>query len=99
MWTVSLNRLRAKKVFEISTDIQHATAHNIWIGRNLSYRTAGQKVLGGSPFFRGSLDEVFIFNAPLTQQQILFLMKHNRFEPTSVEIGQSSGPDDRPVHN
>jgi hypothetical protein len=69
-----------KKVFEISTDIQHATAHNIWIGRNLSYRTAGQKVPGGSPFFRGCVDEVFVFNAALTQEQIVSLMKYNRLE-------------------
>jgi hypothetical protein len=69
-----------KKVFEISTDVQHATAHNIWIGRNLSYREAGQKVLGGSPFFRGCVDEVFVFNAALPQEQIISLMKYNHLE-------------------
>jgi hypothetical protein len=78
-----------KKVFEISTDIQHATAHNIWIGRNLSYRTAGQKVVGGSPFFRGCVDEVFIFNAALTQEQIISLMKYNRLEPLPAVAASS----------
>jgi hypothetical protein len=69
-----------KKVFEISTDIRDATAHNIWIGRNLSYREAGQQVPGG-PFFRGCVDEVFVFNAALTQEQIVSLMKFNRLDP------------------
>ncbi len=77
-----------KKVFEISTDIQDATAHNIWIGRNLSYRMAGQEVAGG-PFFRGCVDEVFVFNAALTQEQILSLMKFNRLE-NAPDRGQAS---------
>jgi hypothetical protein len=72
-----------KKVFEISTDVQDATAHNIWIGRNLSYRTAGQEVPGG-PFFRGCVDEVFVFNAALTQEQIVSLMKFNRLDDSAV---------------
>ena len=72
-----------KKVFEISTDVQDATAHNIWIGRNLSYRTAGQQVPGG-PFFRGCVDEVFVFNAALTQEQIVSLMKFNRLDEPAV---------------
>ncbi len=77
-----------KKVFEISTDIQDATAHNIWIGRNLSYQTAGQQVVGG-PFFRGCVDEVFIFNAALTPEQIVSLMKFNRLEDKAVSRGVS----------
>lgn len=72
-----------KKVFEISTDIRDASAHNVWIGRNLSYETAGQQVSGG-PFFRGCVDELFIFNAALTQEQIVSLMKYNRLEDPAV---------------
>jgi hypothetical protein len=73
-----------KKVFPVSTDVEHATAHNIWIGRNLSYREAGQQVLGGAPFFRGCVDEVFVFNAALPQEQIISLMKYNRLQPVPL---------------
>lgn len=78
-----------KKVFPISTDIEDASAHNIWIGRNLTYEKAGQEVPSG-PFFRGCVDEVFVFNAALTQEQIVSLMKFNRLDEPAVASGTAT---------
>jgi hypothetical protein len=66
-----------KAVQEVRTDTRSQAAHNLWIGRNLAYSEAGRPVPGG-PFFRGVLDEIFIFDAALSQGQIAELMKLNR---------------------
>lgn len=66
-----------KAVREIRTRITGEEAHNMWLGRNLSYRRVDQKAPHGR-FFRGSVDEVFVFNASLNQEQIRSLMKYNR---------------------
>jgi hypothetical protein len=36
----------------------------------------------GGPFFRGAVDEVFVLNAALDQEQIRSLLKYNRL-PTA----------------
>jgi hypothetical protein len=73
-----------KAVGEIRTEITGAEAHNMWLGRNLSYRgVEGSGALGR--FFRGGVDEVFVFNAALDQEQIRSVMKHGRLvRPASV---------------
>jgi len=71
-----------KAVQEIRTITSGALAHNMWLGRNLSYQTPNSWFTGG-PFFRGCLDEVFVFNAALNQEQLRSLMKHNRLPPQS----------------
>ncbi len=66
-----------KAVGEIRTEITGADAHNMWLGRNLSYR--GPEQGGGlGRFFRGGVDEIFVFNAALDQEQIRSVMKHGR---------------------
>jgi len=70
-----------KKVTQIDTDIGGTSARCIWIGRNLAYRAKWSVVQGG-PFFRGAVDEVFIVNAALNQEQIRSLLKYNRLPPT-----------------
>ncbi len=66
-----------KALQEIRTDTTGATAHNMWLGRNLSYQATYSRIRGG-PFFRGYVDEVFVFNAALNQEQLRSLMKYNR---------------------
>lgn len=65
-----------KAVREIRTQITGGQAHNMWLGRNLGYRGDDRYDLGR--FFRGGLDEVFVVNAALDQEQIRSLMRHNR---------------------
>ena len=79
-----------KALGEIRTQITGDEAHNMWIGRNLAYRGVGSPKGGVGRFFRGALDEVFVFNAALDQEQIRSLMKHNRL-PRSPALAQSSG--------
>jgi hypothetical protein len=68
-----------KAVREIRTQITGEGAHNMWLGRNLGYIRLGEPAPLGR-FFRGSVDEVFVFNASLNQEQIRSLMKYNRLE-------------------
>ena len=69
-----------KAVREIRTQITGDDAHNMWLGRNLNHRSAERPSYQGR-FFRGSLDEVFVFNTSLNQEQIRSLMKYNRLTP------------------
>ncbi len=83
-----------KAVGEIRTQITGAEAHNMWLGRNLTFRNDGT---GGSfgRFFRGCVDEVFVFNAALDQEQIRFLMKYNRLgrpAPAMAQGGRTAAP-------
>jgi ferric-dicitrate binding protein FerR (iron transport regulator) len=80
-----------KAVMEIRTATDTARAHNLWLGRNLNYEQLNWKVDGG-PFFRGCLDEFFVFDAALDQERIRFLMKHNRLPPPSSPIAQADRP-------
>lgn len=80
-----------KALMEIRTATDSARAHNLWLGRNLNYEELDSKVHGG-PFFRGCLDEVFVFDAALDQTRIRFLMKYNRLPPAPSPVAQASNP-------
>lgn len=69
-----------KAVGQIRTQITGPEAHNMWLGRNLGHQRIDQPNPMGR-FFRGSVDEVFVFNASLNQEQIRSLMKYNRLLP------------------
>lgn len=76
-----------KAVREIATDTSGPEAHGIWLGRNLN--TSPDEP---GHFFRGWVDEVFIFDAALGQEQIRSLVKHNRLPPPSLQAAASSAP-------
>jgi hypothetical protein len=76
-------------VREIRTEIGGPDAHNMWLGRNLAYREPGAGYSFGR-FFRGGVDEVFVFNAALDQEQIRSLMKSNRLPPPQM-VAQGGG--------
>lgn len=77
-----------KAVMEIRTATDTARAHNLWLGRNLNYEGVNWQVDGG-PFFRGCLDELFVFDAALDQERIRFLMKYNRLPPPPSPLAQA----------
>lgn len=79
-----------KAVREIRTQIDGAEAHNMWLGRNLAFRDSARPNHLGR-YFRGSVDEVFVFNASLNQEQIRALMKHNRIDLAPGPLAQASG--------
>jgi hypothetical protein len=80
-----------KAVMEIRTATDSARAHNLWLGRNLNYEGVNWKVDGG-PFFRGCLDELFVFDAALDQTRIRFLMKYNRLPPPESPVAKLGPP-------
>jgi hypothetical protein len=80
-----------KALQEIRTETTGALAHNMWLGRNLSFQSADSRIAGG-PFFRGCVDEVFVFNAALNQEQLRSLMKSNRLPPGPSQVARSGGP-------
>lgn len=67
-----------KAVREIRTDTDSRAAHGIWMGRPLSIWPDRKS---GDLFFHGWLDEVFVFDQALSQEQIRQLMKENRLTP------------------
>lgn len=69
-----------KAVREIRTETAGASARSIWPGHSLADQTPASQIARGS-FFRGCVDEVFVFSAALGQEQLRSLMKHNRAVP------------------
>lgn len=66
-----------KGVREIVTDTENA-GHGIFAGRNIGYRGQPLNQMQGGAFFRGSVDEIFIVAAALSQEQIQTVMRENR---------------------
>ncbi len=71
-----LEQISKKTLREINTQIEGAR-HGVWLGRNIAYRDAASNT-SDHRFFRGSVDEVFICDASLTQAEIRRLMTDNR---------------------
>jgi hypothetical protein len=78
-----------KAVREIRTRIDGDKAHNMWLGRNLAFRDPDRPNSLGR-YFRGAVDEVFIFDTALNQEQIRSLMKHNRLAPEPGPLAQAA---------
>jgi hypothetical protein len=73
----------AKQVRDIDTEIHPGDAllsHGVWLGRNLAFYDPTSSTTVGGRFFRGDLDEVFIFDAALSSDEIATLWKTNRPE-------------------
>ena len=64
-----------KTLSEINTDIRSA-GHGVWIARNLGFFAKSKSNPSGK-FFRGDIDEIYIFNEPLSHDQIVALMQKN----------------------
>jgi hypothetical protein len=62
-----------------NTKLHHPNSRPVFFGRNISYKPGKPGMADMvDKFFKGWLDEVYIFNSALNQDQIQSLMKHNR---------------------
>ncbi|QIF00274.1 LamG-like jellyroll fold domain-containing protein [Roseimicrobium sp. ORNL1] len=59
---------------EINTDVLNA-GHGVWLGRNVAFPDPVRKGDPGPRFFKGDLDEVFVFDAALSHQEVNTLMR------------------------
>jgi len=72
----TVDPVSSRTLGKIETKVEDAT-HGVWLGRNITGAP-------GSEFFRGAIDEVYIFDAALSQEEIRALMKYNKL-PISLE--------------
>ena len=70
-----LEPLSRKALREIDTQLEGAQ-HGVWLGRNIAHRDAVPAIAHGG-FFRGEIDEVFICDAALAQDEVRRLMNEN----------------------
>jgi hypothetical protein len=70
-----LEPISRRALRELNTRVDDA-AHGVWLGRNISYKSSWPDHQHGG-FFRGEVDEVFIFAGALGQAEIRHLMKTN----------------------
>lgn len=65
-----------KVVQEIAT--KASPSHGVWLGRNLAFYEDTIEMGESGRFFRGAVDEVYIFDGALSQRDIETLMRDNR---------------------
>lgn len=65
-------RVSRRALQEVRTEIDEAE-HGVWVGRNSSAKPGKRNVVNGG-FFRGELDELYIFDAALSQGELRQLM-------------------------
>lgn len=70
-----LETTTVRSIRAIDTDVRSASARRLHFGRNLGYREGSNNP---DRFFRGWLDEVHVFDAALSPEQIRSLMGNNR---------------------
>lgn len=66
-------RLSRRALQEVRTEIDQAK-HGVWLGRNVTHKEGRNNHPHGG-FFRGELDELYIFDAALSQTELLHLME------------------------
>ncbi|WP_016953891.1 LamG-like jellyroll fold domain-containing protein [Catenovulum agarivorans] len=71
-----LEKTNGKSVAKVNTKTSQNNSRPLALGRNIGYTAAHEK----DKFFRGAVDELYVFDAALEQQQIRQLMKNNLFE-------------------
>lgn len=70
-----LEPISRRALLEVNTRIEGAS-HGVWLGRNIAYNfSVPQHRHGG--FFRGEVDEVFIFAGALSHDEIIALKERN----------------------
>lgn len=83
-----LEQTISKAVCEVRTETHHEASRCVRLGRSIDSLDPPESAQRG--YFRGCLDEVYIFDAPLTQAQIASLMWHNRL-PENKEDARPLG--------
>ena len=71
-----LEAISQRTLREVRTDVETAD-HGVWIGRNIDPSRRSPENAGGG-FFRGAVDEVYIFSGALSQPEVLELMEKNQ---------------------
>ncbi|BDS06838.1 hypothetical protein NT6N_18780 [Oceaniferula spumae] len=66
-------RVSRRALQEVRTEIEQAE-HGVWLGRNTSFKKHQERNAQGK-FFRGGLDELYIFDAALSQAELLQIME------------------------
>ena len=72
-----LEQTSVKSVSAIQTDLDSPRSHPVMFGRNLAFSPANETTK--SRFFKGGLDEIFVFDTALEPEDIRRLMKTNRW--------------------
>lgn len=67
-------RLSRRALQEVRTEIDQAD-HGVWLGRNVTYTQGAKGYHSHGGFFRGELDELYIFDAALSQSELLEVMQ------------------------
>ncbi|MBK1832128.1 hypothetical protein JIN77_15430 [Verrucomicrobiaceae bacterium R5-34] len=62
---------------EVKTQVEKAK-HGLWVGRNVTYTLDSKTMNTQGGFFRGALDELYVFDAALSQSEILELMERGK---------------------
>ncbi|MEK7953521.1 LamG-like jellyroll fold domain-containing protein [Luteolibacter soli] len=70
-----LEPISRRSLQELNTRTEGAS-HGVWLGRNITYNQSVPNHHDGG-FFRGEVDEVFIFDTPLSQDEIRALKARN----------------------
>lgn len=70
-------RISGRSLREIRTEVDSAE-HGIWLGRNLTYTDETDKDYQWGGFFRGDLDEVFVSERVLSQEEIIELKENGK---------------------
>ena len=70
-----LESISRRALQEVNTQVKGAN-HGVWLGRNVAYNVSEPMHHHGG-FFRGAVDEVFIFEGALSHEEIRALMERN----------------------
>lgn len=70
-----LEKTQKKSIAKVDTKLNHPQSRPLSLGRNIGYEDDAPHV--EQKFFKGSVDELYIFEAALDQQQIQQLMNSN----------------------
>ncbi|WP_448249656.1 LamG-like jellyroll fold domain-containing protein [Thalassotalea agariperforans] len=71
-----LEKTKNKSIAKINTQLDHPKSRPLTLGRNIGYNPKAKHV--SQNYFKGSVDELFVVEAALDQQQIKTLMEENR---------------------
>jgi len=67
-----------KSIVKVFTDLDHPNSKSLTMGRNIAFDN--ESTNKNSRFFRGQLDELYIFDSALDEPQIKNLMQKNTID-------------------
>ncbi len=73
-----LEKTSIKSIARIETQLDHEKSRPLMMGRNLAFSSDTQSI--PDRFFKGWLDEIYVFDTALDQQKIRALMESNRLD-------------------